>query len=820
MTGLQKEAVIDSFSKVLKLGPSNMQMTEITLPTDLAPQFQNLEKAYQLEVSEECKMLQKEYHQKLLDSKKTSVSRRFFISFEYENPIPIFQKPNLKQIEYEMNQIAESIKSGLEECGNKVIQHEYENQNYQTAEILYSILNRRKDTPSFEAFFSNRLKEYYAYYGNRNFYIPPSDFVSPDTLSFHDKRYVVMNGLYYTYYYVPKNHYPDTVISSWLTPFINSIEGIDMNIYTKRVQTEQVITSLRRNMVYSEVDMNMSDNSSQTMDMSSSTYLAASYLKDGLVAGDNFFYINILFTVFAETPEQVDEKSKLLEKIAERYEMKIFRCTYDMQKAFFSSLPLARLDKTIYELSKRNCLSEGAASTYPFISFEIKDDNGILFGTNTYNNSMTIIDVFNTERFVNPNMFFTGTSGAGKTYSLCLIALRMREIGQFVMIIAPEKQHEFKRACNAIGGEFIEIAPGSPNRINIMEILRPDENAREDMALIDGMHDETSLLSDKVASLITFFRFYIEDMTIQEQQLLDTAIVKTYARFGITLDNESLRNVFEEQNVNSDRMPMLSDLQDTVEELAQNNRALQRIADILPYFTTGSGASFNGQTNVNLNNPFTVIGLEKMKDNNLKLGMYMAMEYTWGKIKEDRRKHSFLIMDEWWKLAANKEAAEYSMNIARTIRAYGSGMIIATQDLEDILQFEGGIYGKAVLQNCYTKVLLKNTEDGARRIQSLLNLTDNEVDRIQRYKNGKCLVLIGNLKLEMQFEASTLEDELISTDSATLTKISQQKAKEKQTEVETVEPQDTQEPKTHEKWFSVMSEEEYYQSLEKEGDEI
>ena len=433
---------------------------------------------------------------------------------------------------------------------------------------------------------------------------------------------------------------------------------------------------------------------------------------------------------------------------------------------------------------------------------------------------MTIIDVFNTERFVNPNMFFTGTSGAGKTYSLCLIALRMREIGQSVMIIAPEKQHEFKRACNAIGGEFIEIAPGSPNRINIMEILRPDENAREDMALIDGMHDETSLLSDKVASLITFFRFYIEDMTIQEQQLLDTAIVKTYARFGITLDNESLRNVFEEQNVNSDRMPILSDLQDTVEELAQNNRALQRIADILPYFTTGSGASFNGQTNVNLNNPFTVIGLEKMKDNNLKLGMYMAMEYTWGKIREDRRKHSFLIMDEWWKLAANKEAAEYSMNIARTIRAYGSGMIIATQDLEDILQFEGGIYGKAVLQNCYTKVLLKNTEDGARRIQSLLNLTDNEVDRIQRYKNGKCLVLIGNLKLEMQFEASTLEDELISTDSATLTKISQQKAKEKQNEVETVEPQDTQEPKTHEKWFSVMSEEEYYQSLEKEGDEI
>lgn len=778
MTSSQKELVISAFSKVLKLGPDNMQFTEITLPTDLSPQMDYLHQAYIKEKSAECRQLQNEYKQKLLDSQQMSVSRRFFISFEYEKPIPIFQRPNFKRIVYELESIAQTISEGLEVCGNKVLNLSgSEDLNYVTAEILYTILNRRSNIPRFDDFFSRRLNEYYRYYGNRNFYIPPSDFISPDTLSFADKRYVVMNGMYYTYYYIPSNHYPDTVIASWLTPIINSIDGIDVNIYTKKIPSEQVLSSLRRNMVYSEVDMNTSDDSSQTMDVSSSTYLASSYLKDGLVAGDNFFYIGVLFTVFAETPELVDEKGKFLEKIAERMDMKVFRCYFDMRKAFYSSLPLARLDKSIYELTKRNCLSDGAASTYPFVSFELKDDNGILFGTNTYNNSMTIIDVFNTSRFTNPNMFFTGTSGAGKTYSLCLIALRMRELGQSVIIISPEKQHEFRRACKAIGGEFIEIAPGSSNRINIMEITQPDENAKKDMALIDGMDENVSLLSEKVASLITFFRFYIEDMTIQEQQLLDTAIIKTYQNFHITLDNRSLISIFN-QNNHQAKMPILSDLQKTVEEIAKINPALKRIADILPYFTTGSGSSFNGQTNVNLNNPFTVIGLEKMKDNNLKLGMYMAMEYAWGKIREDRREHSFLIMDEWWKLAANKEAAEYSMNIARTIRAYGSGMIIATQDLEDILQFEGGIYGKAVLQNCYTKVLLKNTEDGARRIQSLLNLTNNEVERIQRYKNGKCLVLIGNLKLEMQFEASALEDELISTDSATLTRISKQKSNE------------------------------------------
>lgn len=813
LCGIQKEQVISAFSKVLKLGPDSMQFTEVTLPTDLSPQLDHLEEAYRKEQSEECKMLQQEYRKKLLDSKERSISRRFFISFEYEKPISIFQKPDLKQIVYELDSIAHTITEGLETCGNKVLHLsdvEKENQNYCTAEILYTIINRQKNSPDFDTFFSMRLAEYYKYYGNRNFYIPPSDFISPDMLSFQDKRYVVMNGMYYTYYYIPSNHYPDTVVSSWLTPFINSVDGIDLNIYTKRIPNEQIISSLRRNMVYSEVDMNLSDNSSQTMDMSSSTYIASSYLKDGLVTGDNFFYIGILFTVFAESPELVDEKSKFLEKIAERLDMKVFRCTYDMRKAFYSTLPLARLDKSIYELTKRNCLSEGASSTYPFVSFEINDDNGILFGTNTYNDSMTIIDLFDTKRFVNPNMFFTGTSGAGKTYSLCLIALRMRELGQSVIIIAPEKQHEFRRACNAIGGEFIEIAPGSTNRINIMEILKPDESAKKDMALIDGAMEEISLLSEKVSSLITFFRFYIEDMTIQEQQLLDTAIIQTYAKFGITLDNHSLFNIFNDSKSSDYKMPILSDLENTVNEMSKENSALQRIRDILPYFTIGSGSSFNGQTNVDLNNPFTVIGLEKMKDNNLKLGMYMAMEYSWGKIREDRRKHSFLIMDEWWKLAGNKEAAEYSMNIARTIRAYGSGMIIATQDLEDIMQFEEGIYGKAVLQNCFTKVLLKNTEDGARRIQSLLNLTDGEVERIQRYKNGRCLLLIGNLKLELQFEASELEDELISTDSTTLTRITEKKVKEKD------KIQSVSEENVEEKYLMLLSEEEYYQYLNNE----
>lgn len=817
MTNKEKGIIITNFAKVLNLAPDNLQLTEITLPADLTPQLNYLHKAQINEESPECKALQEQYKEKLLESQRTTVSRRFFISFYYEKVIPVFQQPNLAEIAYDMNSMAETIKDGLEACGNKVLhmdEKSMENINFYTAEILYTILNRGTNRPNFDTFFTERVSDYYEHYGNRNFYIPPTDFISPDTLSFHDKKYVVVNNnLYQTYYYIPSAHYPDYVTASWLTPFINSIQGIDVNIYTRRVHKEKVINSLRRNMVYSTVDMNTADNASQTMDVSSATYQAASYLKDGLVAGDNFYYLSVLFTISGESPEIVDKKAELLEKIAERMEIKVFNCLFDQQRAFFSALPLCNLDNSIAELTQRNCLSEGAASAYPFVSFEINDPEGILFGTNTYNNSMTIVDIFDRKKFVNPNMFFSGQSGSGKTYSLCLMALRMRELGKSVIIIAPEKQHEFRRPCLAIGGEFIEIAAGSKSRINIMEILRPDPEAKSEMASIDGAYDDISLLADKTSSLKTFFNFYIKDMNIQEAQLLDQAIINTYAKFGITMDNESLYDPEDKTHTRFRKMPIISDLEETLNEMVVEKPALRRIVDIIPYFTKGSGSSFNGQTNVDLSNPFTVIGLEKMKDDNLKLGMYMAMEYSWGKIREDRTAHSLLIMDEWWKLASNREAAQYSMNIARTIRAYGSAMLIATQDLEDIMQYENGIYGKAVLQNCYTKILLGNNEDGTQREQALLNLTDEECMKIQRYKNGKCLALIGNLKLEMQFESSALENELISTDSDTLRKV----AKKRQQDAEQKEKEEKKFSVFNDEVVQIMSEEQYFKENKKGG---
>lgn len=441
-------------------------------------------------------------------------------------------------------------------------------------------------------------------------------------------------------------------------------------------------------------------------------------------------------------------------------------CKFQQEDALKTVMPFLRMAPSLERRAKRNLLTSGAASTYMLTSYELSDDNGVLLGINQYNNSLCIIDLFDTKKNKNANLNLIGTSGAGKTFTLQLLALRMRLRGVQCFILAPIKGHEFRRACNRIGGSFIKIAPGSPNCINLMEIRH---TVTPVMELIDGItkKEADSMLAQKIQQLMIFFSLLIPDLTNEEEQILDVALLNTYAAFGITHDNASL---YEDPTASPPKMKVMPILGDLYEVLQHNPRA-ERISTILSRFVTGSARSFNQQTNVDPTNKYIVLDLSELKGKLLPIGMMIALDFVWDNIKSDRTKRKAVLIDEIWQLigaSSNKAAAEFCLTIFKTIRGFGGAAIAATQDLSDFFGLDEGKYGRAIINNSQNKIILGLEPDEAKYVQDVLKLSAAEIRSISRIERGEALICSNSNKIPVIIKASKEEKELIITDRAEL----------------------------------------------------
>ena len=448
-------------------------------------------------------------------------------------------------------------------------------------------------------------------------------------------------------------------------------------------------------------------------------------------------------------------------------------CAFQQEAALQAVMPFLSIPASLEKKSRRNVLTSGAASTYLFTSFEMSDDTGVLLGVNRYNNSLCIVDLFNTKMHKNANLVLLGTSGAGKTFTMQPLALRMRMRGIQCFIIAPIKGHEFRRACDRIGGEFIRIAPGSPHCINIMEIRH---TLSPEMELLDGIdYSETdSLLARKIQQLMTFFGLLIPDMSNEEEQMLDEALIKTYADFGINHDNAS---IYADRASNPPRMKPMPILGDLHKHLKANPMTA-RLAAIVSRFVTGSAQSFNRATNVDLSNKYIVLDLSELKGKLLPVGMFIALDYVWDQIKADRTMRKAIFIDEIWQLigaSSNRMAAEFCLEIFKVIRGYGGAAISATQDLSDFFSLDDGKYGRAIINNSKNKIILNLEPDEARYVQETLKLTRTEVRAITQFERGEALVSSNNNKIPVVIRASKTETEMITTDRAELEEIVREK---------------------------------------------
>jgi hypothetical protein len=294
-----------------------------------------------------------------------------------------------------------------------------------------------------------------------------------------------------------------------------------------------------------------------------------------------------------------------------------------------------------------------------------------------------------------------------------------------------------------------------------MEIRRADKTADE---LLDGPSMEKSELTAKIQRLHIFFSLLIPDMSHEERQLLDDALIKTYALKGITHNNNSLEDPENFTNPGSYReMPVLGDLH----EILSKNPETKRMANIVNRLVHGSASTFSQQTNVNLDNKYTVLDISELTGDLLTVGMFVALDFVWDKVKEDRTVEKSIFIDEAWQLigsSSNRQAAEFCLEIAKIIRGYGGSAVFATQDLNDFFALDDGKYGKGIINNAKTKIILNLEDDEAQRVQSILNLSEAEVMEITHFERGNGLISTNNNNITVEFKASQLEKDLITTD--------------------------------------------------------
>ena len=752
-----------------------LQVKVITRKADINRHLDTVRKEMEKETNEHCLQMQKDYIEFVKQiGTQEAVTRRFFLIFEYE-PWNPSQRENETEAASSLKSAVHTVTAYLRNCGNEVLCPE--NEDEETAKALYDILCRKESV--FKPF-RDKVSEVvaaYAVHGKNTDAIPAGEFFSPNQIDFTKGDSVRIDGLYYSWLLIPSEGYRAQVPAGWLSLIVNAGDGIDMDLFLSRQSKEQIIQKVGQQLRINRSKIKDANDTNTDYDDLDGAIRSGYYLKSGIANNEDFYYINLLITITAESREELEWKEAEMKKLLLSQDMQVRSCHYREEQAYLSSLPFLRLDKKLYERSKRNVLSSGVAACYPYISYEMCDDNGVMLGVNRYNSSLVVLDLFDTATYKNANMVILGTSGAGKTFSMQLLALRMRRKGIPVFIIAPLKGHEFRRACENVGGSYILISPASPYCVNIMEIRKVDTSINE---LLDGPAIQLSALAEKIQHLHIFFRLLIPDMSYEESQLLDEALIVTYQKKGITHDNGSLEDPKNPGHYRE--MPVLGD----VYEILKQSPETVRMANIMNRLVNGSASTFNRQTNVNLDNKYSVLDISMLTGELLTVGMYVALEYVWDRAKADRTEAKAVFIDECWQLLSNTSAeggrlaGDFVLEIYKTIRGYAGAAICASQDLYDFLKADNGRFGKGIINNSKTKIILNLEEDEAVRVQDALHLSDAEIMEITHFERGTGLISTNNNNVIVDFKASPLEKELITTDRKELKEIAERLRRQKE----------------------------------------
>lgn len=583
------------------------------------------------------------------------------------------------------------------------------------------------------------------------------DILAPTTVDTKSKDYIVVDGVYHTYLYITGYGYATTVGSCWLAPLVEAGEGVNMSFLVKRQSKEKILSKIAQTTMVNRSRMRDVGDTRQDYEELDSAINSGLYLKDVMNRqGEDFYYMHTLIEVTAPDPETLEQRATEVEKLCVSVDMIARRCDYKNEQAFLSSLPILALDPDIERKARRNALTSGVAAAFPFASYELSDHNGIFLGLNLYNRSPVFLDPYDDYKYTNGNWWIGGSTGAGKTVTLQCLGGRLRQQGKRVIIIAPKKGHEFRPLCEKLGGLYLRMSPSSKDCPNLMAIRRKSLDSYARLKNIAVRDD--SVLADKISQLIIWFALKKKDLSEEDKSRLDSSLVEVYGRYGITFDNSSI----VDENGDFRTMPIISDWYDVLSQ----NPDTRYLSVVLSRYVTGSAAAMASRNNIDLDNKYIVLDLSGMPDDMIADGTFWATSIAYDLIMSCESDLSALLADELWSLVgatANPQAAGFVLEMVKTIRGLGGIAVTSTQGMQDLFGLDGGNYGKGILDASRIKLVMQMEEQEARLIQDKLNLSEDEVRQITRFRRGEGLLCIGYNHVPVAVHTTPKEYEAITT---------------------------------------------------------
>ena len=536
-----------------------------------------------------------------------------------------------------------------------------------------------------------------------------------------------------------------------LKNLINSNLNINISIFYERQDSNKAIKELTYLIGNNNIEITEKQNAQTELVAFSNN--DAKYIRRQIqLENEELYFLYIYIVIYDKNIIELESNLNKLENILLSSGLNYKKSYFRQEQTFISCLPIFENNIDIKNVAKRNILTSGIVSTYPFISSTIFDEKGIYIGNNIKNNSLVFIDRFNNQKYKNANICIFGTSGAGKSFFTKILILRSRLFGIEQFIIDPER--EYINICKKLSGTLLKIGPASNTYINVLDIR--EESIEE---------DSHGYLSTKINKLIGFFNLIFGNMSEEEKSILEEKIVECYKLKNITFQDKSLykfknnKKIFKETK----DMPILEDLYNV---LKKDEKCKIFKIKLMP-FVKGSLNFFNNYTNVNLNNNLIVADIYELGEENLKYGLFIFTDLFWDKIKKDRKTKKSIYLDEIWRLigvTSNKEVASFIYKIFKTIRKYGGSSVAITQDVSDLFSLEKGIYGKSIINNSEIKLLFSLEEENIKTLSMYSNLTEKEKLEIKSLKRGECLMFVGENHILAKIEADEFEKNIVIED--------------------------------------------------------
>lgn len=583
------------------------------------------------------------------------------------------------------------------------------------------------------------------------------DVLSPTAVDTKDRDYIIVDGVYHAYLYVAGYGYATTVGACWLAPLVEAGEGVNLSFTFKRQPREKILSRIAQTTMVNRSRMRDVGDTRQDYEELDSAIASGLYLKDAMNRqGEDFYYMHTLIEVVADDPETLEQRITAVEKLCVSVDMIARRCDYKNEQAFLSALPLLSLDPDIERKTRRNALTSGVAAAFPFASYELSDRNGVFLGLNMYNRSPVFLDPFDDYKYTNGNIWIGGSTGAGKSVTLQCLGGRLRQQGKRVIFIVPKKGHEFRPLCERIGGLYLRMSPSSRDCPNIMAIRRKSLDSYAKLKNLKTRSD--SVLADKISQLILWYSLQKRNLSDEDKNYLDSSLVECYKRYGITFDNQSIL----QENGAFVKMPVIPDWYAVLAEKDET----RHLAVVLARYVTGSAAAMGERNEIDLDNKYIVLDISGMPDDLKASGTFWASDVALDLIMDHSDDLSALLADELWSIVgatANSQAAGFVLEMVKTIRGLGGMAVTATQGMQDLFSLDGGSYGKGILDASRFKLIMQMEEQEARLIQDKLNLSEEEVRQITRFRRGEGLLCIGYNHVPIAFHTTAKEYEAITT---------------------------------------------------------